>query len=129
MMQDPNFTSGASWCSKGVTIGFNGWGGAEEYLLAWSTTIKVVNGSGAVVPGAAVSITDAKGSAVFSGTTDANGNVTVPLVQERRYNTTTSSVVMDQRTPHRVNVSAGGYTSTAVSVTADSKKSVSVTVR
>lgn len=129
MMQDPNFASGASWCSKGVTIGFNGWGGAEEYMLSWSTTIKVVNGSGSAVPGASVSITDAKGSAVFTGTTDSSGNVTVPLVQERRYNTTASSVVMEQRTPHRVNVSAGGYTSTAVSVTADSKKTVSVTVR
>lgn len=98
-------------------------------MLSWSTTIKVVNGSGSAVPGASVSITDAKGSAVFTGTTDSSGNVTVPLVQERRYNTTASSVVMEQRTPHRVNVSAGGYTSTAVSVTADSKKTVSVTVR
>ena len=63
----------------------------------------------AAVSGASVSITDALGNNVFSGTTNSSGQATAVLTEFRMYNSG-SSAVQEMRTPDAVSTSASGCT-------------------
>lgn len=126
VMQDPVFVTGASDISTGIQLGTVSWAAAEEFFLNWTVTIQVTDANGNPLSGATVSIQDALGNAVFSGTTDASGMVAPVLTQYRRYNSTSAAQVTENHTPHTVTVSKSGFTSVTSTVTADSKKVVTI---
>jgi hypothetical protein len=76
----------------------------------------VEDGAGAAVSGASVSITDALGNNIYSGTTNSSGQVSAVVSEFRMHNSGTSAV-QEMRTPDTVTISAGGCTTLSYSVT------------
>lgn len=110
---DDVFTQGADPANvRMIPIGFGGWAGSEEYFLDWTLTLTVVDKAGAPLSGAAVSIVDAQGQTVLTGTSDAHGQVLTPLTQQHCYNSATQATIVDTETPHVVTVSLNGVNAT-----------------
>jgi hypothetical protein len=127
--RDTTFTGSASKTSTTMTVpGSNGQ--TAEYWIDWTYTVTVEDGSGAAVSGASVSITDALGNNVFSGTTNSSGQATAVLTEFRMYNSG-SSAVQEMRTPDAVSISASGCTtlnySTTISGTTSETRSMTGT--
>ena len=127
--RDTTFTGSASKTSTSMTVpGSNGQ--TAEYWIDWTYTVTVEDGSGAAVSGASVSITDALGNNVFSGTTNSSGQATAVLTEFRMYNSG-SSAVQEMRTPDTVSISASGCTtlnySTTISGTTSETRSMTGT--
>ncbi|MBI5224594.1 hypothetical protein HY989_01875 [Candidatus Micrarchaeota archaeon] len=97
-------------------------GGAYSYTFEWYLTIRIVDGSGNPLGGAAVSITNSFGN-VFSGTTGADGKINNLPLKEL---TASSSAATIQYSPYTVAVTYGGSTQTR-SVTLDSTKTETFT--
>jgi len=115
--RDTEFVGGASFDDAGARMGGYGVPAPDNdhfsWFVDWTLTV-----SGA--PGAAVSIVDATGATVFSGTLDDAGKAEMPLSQARYYGPKYASTVSkDVLTPHLVTV--GGVTQ---SVTMDAKQAI-----
>jgi uncharacterized membrane protein (UPF0136 family) len=76
-------------------------------LVQWSINLKVVTPAGAAISGATVVMKDQTGTAVFTQTTDANGQITEQWVERVRW-TTTSETETDS-SPHVLTVTAAGF--------------------
>jgi hypothetical protein len=85
--------------------------GYAEYSIDWTFTLLVEDADDKPLPGAAVSITDAVGSAAYQGVTNQEGKVALPLTEFRMYNTT-SRVVRERHTPYTVSITQKGCTDT-----------------
>jgi hypothetical protein len=113
--RDTTFTGSASKTSTSMTVpGTNGT--TAEYWIDWTYTLTVEDGAGAAVSGASVSITDALGNNIYSGSTNSSGQVSAVVSEFRMHNSGTSAV-QEMRTPDAVTISAGGCTTLSYSVT------------
>ncbi|MGA8231675.1 MAG: putative Ig domain-containing protein, partial [Candidatus Acidiferrales bacterium] len=113
--RDTTFTGSASKTSTNMTVPGNN-GQTAEYWIDWTYTLTVEDGSGAVVSGASVSITDALGNNIYSGTTNSSGQISAVVTEFRMYNSGTSAT-QEMHTPDAVTVSASGCTTLSYSVT------------
>ncbi len=94
-------------------IGTEDPGNVVEYVDAlpwdasreWTVSVKVADGGGAPVPGAAVTLEDKDGATVASGTTGADGLTSAPVVVARLSN----GLATDARGPHVVRVVKAGF--------------------
>jgi len=124
-MIDTTFTGGAAKDSTDLTaISANAAYG--EYYIDWTYTLTVQNSTGSPLPGAAVTILDALGATAFTGTTDANGQVSVVLNEFHMFSTA-SGVTKEMHTPHVVSAVGTGCTVTAFSATIAQTSSQTVT--
>jgi hypothetical protein len=80
-----------------------------EYFIDWTYTLDVKTASGNAVSGATVTITDATHKQVFSGQTNASGELSVVLNEFKVFNTR-EGVTREPHTPDEVTVSAPGCT-------------------
>ena len=122
-IRDAKFTNGASATDVDMTYPID-YGYLAEYWIDWTYTLTVTNGSDPL-SGAEVTIQDALGKAAFTGTTNANGQISAVLTQFRMYSGT-SAPVQENHTPDSITVSASGcttlnYTVTVTGTTADSR--------
>ncbi|MGA8232932.1 MAG: putative Ig domain-containing protein, partial [Candidatus Acidiferrales bacterium] len=102
--RDTTFTGSASKTSTNMTVpGSNGQ--TAEYWIDWTYTLTVEDGTGAAVSGASVSITDALGNSIYSGTTNSSGQISAVVTEFRMYNSGTSAT-QEMHTPDAVTVSA-----------------------
>jgi hypothetical protein len=113
--RDTTFTGSASKTSTNMTVPGNN-GQTAEYWIDWTYTLAVEDGAGAAVSGASVSITDALGNNIYSGTTNSSGQVSAVLSEFRMHNSGTSAV-QEMHTPDAVTISASGCTTLSYSVT------------
>jgi hypothetical protein len=112
--RDTTFTGSASKTSTSMTVpGDNGQ--TAEYWIDWTYTLTVEDGTGAKVSGASVSIKDALGNNIYSGTTNSSGQVSSVVTEFRMHNSGTSAV-QEMHTPNAVTVSASGCTTLSYSV-------------
>jgi len=99
------------------------WGGGTwDLTVRFTATITVTGPQGTGVEGATVSITDATGANAYTGTSDANGQVVVPLV----YFVQSSPSSRVTKTPHTIRVSKAGFADQQASVTADHVQTVTI---
>ncbi len=113
--RDTTFTGSASKTSTNMTVpGSNGQ--TAEYWIDWTYTLTVEDGTGAAVSGASVSITDALGNSIYSGTTNSSGQISAVVTEFRMYNSGTSAT-QEMHTPDAVTVSAAGCSTLSYSVT------------
>ena len=111
VLTDPSKTSAMAYV----------WGGGTWDLSVRNTaTVNVTNSQGGAVSGATVSITDAVGATVYTGTTDANGLTATPLIHFIQ----SGSSSRVTKTPHRITASKSGYDSQQAVVTADHPQTV-----
>jgi hypothetical protein len=78
-------------------------GPGDRWSAWWTVHVKVEFPTGGVAAGATVTIEDAKGATVFSGTTDATGHIYNIMVLEH----VTTGTVRDARSPHVFNATLG----------------------
>jgi len=122
-IRDATFTNGAS-ATDADMIGPIQDNTMAEYFIDWTYTLTVTSG-GHPVSGATVSIVDHLGNTVFTGNTNASGQITAVLTQFRMYSTTAGKV-QENRTPDAVAISNSGcttlnYNVTLASTTADTR--------
>jgi uncharacterized repeat protein (TIGR01451 family) len=106
--------------SKGSAMVYVWGGGTWDLTVRYTVTVNVTNSQGAAVSGATVSITDAAGATVYTGTTDGNGVAATPLIHFIQSGASTRVT----KTPHRITASKSGYTSQQAVVTADHTQTV-----
>jgi hypothetical protein len=124
-MIDTTFIGGAAKDSTDLTaISANAAYG--EYYIDWTYTLTVQNATGSPLPGAAVTIVDALGATAFTGTTDANGQVSVVLNEFHMFSTA-AGVTKEMHTPHVVSAIGTGCAVAAVSATIAQASSQTVT--
>jgi hypothetical protein len=106
--QDSTFAGGAAKDSTDMrAIGSNRQ--YAEYFIDWTYTLDVKTASGNAVSGATVTITDATHKQVFSGQTNASGEISVVLNEFKVFNTR-EGVTREPHTPDEVTVRAPGCT-------------------
>jgi hypothetical protein len=96
-------TGGIVWAGTGI----------KDLSVGWLLTVAAKDGAGNPVVGATVQVLDRDGTAVYSGTTGADGTVQdVPVVMTVYRQTTTDpkKITTDQLGPYRVLVSSNGTT-------------------
>ncbi|MEQ1849812.1 MAG: carboxypeptidase-like regulatory domain-containing protein [Candidatus Peribacteraceae bacterium] len=93
-----------------------------QFSINWTTTIRVRNTSGAPVEGATVTVTNSPLGLVFSGTTDSQGIVTVPLMQQQ-----TRGFVKTMMNPYTISVTKD-TSSAQQSVTVTNPSTVIITL-
>lgn len=109
-------------------IGANGdWPGPAEYFIDWTLSLVVRDNQKRPLFGADVSITDAFGHPVYHGRTDQQGRASAPLTELRVYNTSTN-IVREKQTPHKVQVTMKGCASTAPNYSVYMDKTTSLEV-
>ena len=84
----------------------------RDVLVGWLLNVTVESTSGAVLPGATVSIFDKNGAIVYSGMTDANGQIKdIPLLTTiyRQSHTNLTTINTDDSNPYQIEVSLAGY--------------------
>jgi hypothetical protein len=113
--RDTTFTGSASKTSTNMTVPGNN-GTTAEYWIDWTYSLTVEDGSGAAVSGASVSITDALGNNIYSGTTNSSGQISAVVTEFRMHNSGTSAT-QEMHTPDAVTVSASGCSTLSYSVT------------
>ena len=124
-MIDTTFTGGAAKDSTDLTaISANAAYG--EYYIDWTYTLTVQNSGGSALPGTAITIVDALGGTAFTGTTDANGQVSVVLNEFHMFSTG-SGVTKQMSTPHVISGAGTGCTVTAFSANIAQTTSQTVT--
>jgi len=124
-MIDTTFIGGAAKDSTDLTaISANAAYG--EYYIDWTYTLTVQNATGSPLPGAAVTIVDALGATAFTGTTDANGQIS-PVLNEFHMFSTAAGVTKEMHTPHVVSAIGTGCAVAAVSATIAQTSSQTVT--
>lgn len=106
-------------------IGTPDWVGPAGYTVRWTYGLTVVDPNNHPLPGAVVTITDSLGQQVFSGTTNAQGQISTLLAQFRRFNRV-EGVAKEEHTPHMVAVSLSGYAPQSVRLTADAQKKMTL---
>jgi len=107
-VQDSAFAGGAAKNSTDMrAIGSNRQ--YAEYFIDWTYTLDVKTASGNAVSGATVTITDATHKQVFSGQTNASGEISVVLNEFKVFNTR-EGVTHEPHTPDEVTVRAPGCT-------------------
>lgn len=84
----------------------------------YTFTVKVINSTGTAIEGATVSMVDKNGTAVFSTTTDASGDI---AVQDVIY-TIIGNTETTEYSPHTVTISATGYQTKTMVLTMDRKR-------
>jgi len=94
----------------------------QVLTFEWTLNVRVQNSSGNPVSGVSIAIKDKNGNQVASGTTNSNGDYSVPLKQ---YIHRQSG--KEYYTPHTVTVSSGSW-STTQTITMDKKKTLTCTV-
>ncbi len=113
IIQDTEFLDGVDAGLVEMTpIGYGGWVGSGEYRVDWTVRLTVVGGGGSALSGAHVTVRDALGETVFSGTTDGAGIVQTVLSQLRIWNTADVAMNREDYTPHTVTVDTDGATAT-----------------
>ena len=113
--RDTTFTGSASKTSTSMTVPGNN-GQTAEYWIDWTYTLTVEDAAGAALGGASVSIKDALGNSIYSGTTNSSGQISAVVTEFRMHNSGTSAV-QEMRTPDAVTISASGCTTLSYSVT------------
>jgi hypothetical protein len=107
-VRDPKFIGRASATAKMRPVGFGKWAGQAGFRVEWTTTIRVASSGNSPVDGALVTITDAAGTNVFSGTTNAKGIAIAPLTEEHFRNTKAEAVTKQKSAPYLIQVEAPG---------------------
>ena len=93
--------------------------------VEWSLWLTVLGSTGAPLQGATVVIKDVDGTTVYSGTTDANGQVPIQyLVQKQLWDDHAGSYWgpnnrITTLTPHTVTITAAGYADRTLTLTMD----------
>jgi len=96
---------------------------AFEYTVQWTLAVTVRDQSGTAISQASVGAFDSQGTTVFSGQTDGNGMIAIPLNEYRRYNQSGVNYVQTL-TPHSITVTKQSYDPMTVSVTMDHAQSL-----
>jgi hypothetical protein len=108
VIEDGIFENGSSHTQAMMRqVGSPSWAGPTEYYVAWTLKLTVLGAQGSPRADANVSIQDATGSQVFSGTTDSNGRIETSLFEYRAFNSTSASYNQEVMTPHVVTVTDG----------------------
>jgi hypothetical protein len=108
VIEDGVFENGASHTQAMMRqVGSPSWAGPSEYYVAWTLNLIVVGSDGQPKGGADVTIQDASGMHVFSGTTDSNGRIETSLFEYRAFNSTEAPYNQEAMTPHLLTVSDG----------------------
>lgn len=111
-------------CGSGVSLDDVQWGSnGGSYDVGWSLTVAVTDGKGTPISGAAVTIQDKTGAAVYTGATDGGGKAVAAL---RQYTQATGGKT--NYTPHTVKATKAGYTDGSATVTVDATKQVALTL-
>jgi uncharacterized repeat protein (TIGR01451 family) len=111
-------------CGPGVSLTDAHWGkNGGSYDVEWSLTAAVMDGKGAAISGATVTIQDKTGATVYTGTTDGAGKAVAAL---REYTNATGGKTY--YTPHTVKATKAGYTDATATVTVDATKQVTLTL-
>ncbi len=98
-------------------------GQSHTIYVQYGFDLKVIDGSGNAIAGATVTITDAGGTEVFNGTTDANGEITQQnLNKEIRTKIIGQDEVITTKTPHTVTISKAGFITKTIKYTMDRKR-------
>ncbi len=92
----------------------------SSFIVSYTTTVRVHDAMGTAVGDASVTITDTDGNEVFSGTTDANGEVQMLLDEFRTEGSTKSAYG-----PYTVTVSSSGQ-QTELQFSADQAQTVAI---
>ena len=93
-------------------------GTANKLYRQYTFNLKVVDRDGNPISNATVVINEQDGTEVFSGTTDANGDITQ---QDLKYKTYVSSTTTTH-TPHTITISKTGYKTKVIKYTMDRKR-------
>jgi hypothetical protein len=80
------------------------WPGYAEYYIDWTITLSVRNEAGEAVRNADIAIWNLLGKLVYQGQSDVHGSVSTVLTEFKIYNTTTR-VINESHTPHRIRIS------------------------
>jgi hypothetical protein len=127
VIEDGLFENGASHTQAMMRqVGSPSWAGPTEYYVAWTLNLIVVGPEGQARGGADITIQDASGMHVFSGTTDSNGRVEASLFEYRAFNSTSASYNQEVMTPHLVTVTDGR--TVTESVVMDAPRELTVTL-
>jgi len=102
VLLDCEFDQGTAWDD----VLWKRTGTGSEYTVKWTLTLQTQ-------PNASVEITDTTDETVFTGTTDSEGNLEVPLTQANvsrpdDSSTPTTETDVTMKTPHTVTVTANG---------------------
>jgi hypothetical protein len=100
--QDTTFLNGANKDDTTMSV-INGNHPYAEYFIDWTYTLTVQDQQGNALSGATVVITDSLNNQVFSGATDAKGQVSTVLNEFKRYSTK-MVIIKEMHTPHIVKV-------------------------
>jgi len=110
--------------TSSITIGWTGYGSRANYTyIKYRFDLKAVESDGTAISGATVTITDAGGTQVFSGTTDEDGDIT-----QQQLNYYIGDYVKNVgyswnlKTPHTVTISKTGYQTKTMVLTMDRKR-------
>lgn len=96
--------------------------------VKWRFDLKVIDGAFAPIVGATVTIDDVDGVEIFSGNTDASGDIAQQQITQLTHTTTTAPwhiVSFDDfisKTPHTVTISKAGYATRVMKYTMDRKR-------
>ena len=109
------------------TISWIGEGYPKDLSMGWLLGVQVKNAGGMALAGATVRVLDKVGAQVFSGTTDANGQLSgMPIVTTVYHQSGTNPAIIttDTRGPHQVQVSLAGYATSTQTITIDHSQPV-----
>ncbi len=98
---------------------------AYEYLVQWSLQLNAKSANGATIPSVNVGIYDQVGATAYSGVTDSDGKLSVPLTEYRRYNQSGTNY-LQQLAAHSITVTKTSYEPKTLSVTADQSKTTEI---
>jgi hypothetical protein len=97
--------------------------GTKDLEVGWLLTVNALNSAGAVLPGAAITVTNQAGTQVYNGTAGNNGQIANIAVVATIYTQATSNpgaITTSSQGPFEITITANGHTMTqSVSLNAD----------
>ena len=102
-------------------IGWSGIMTGECVYLQYSFDLTVIDAAGSAISGATVTIEDADGATVYSGTTDASGQIPTQTLNRKigSHAASASVYTWDSKTPHKLTVSKTGLSDYVMLMTMD----------
>lgn len=106
--------------------------GTDDIYFDWEFDLTVIDTNGSAIQTASVTIQDSEGTQVYSGTTDANGEIATQELTQR-YATgpgaSGQAITYTNQTPHTITISKSGYITQTHKITVDKKQDLTFTLK